>query len=122
MTGDKKVAKSTIFITQIKSPMTTKTGRLVYCQLVVLVCYIRSSVTGWKAFGSITAWQRAGIESTRAAKSLLSMTWNQAEMIAETSSCLLLVCFFATSLFNLANKFSIGFRSGLFPGHCRSAT
>ena len=62
------------------------------------------------------------MDSSRAARSLLSMTWNHAEIIADMSSCLMLGFFFAASRFNLAQRFSIGFRSGLFPGHWRRDT
>ena len=37
-------------------------------------------------------------------------------------SCLLLGCFGATNCFSLDHKFSIGFKSGLFPGNCSSFT
>jgi len=43
-------------------------------------------------------------------------------MIASISCCLLLGCFAETRRFNFDHKFSIGLRSGLFPGHGRTST
>ena len=48
--------------------------------------------------------------------------WNQEAKMASISCCFLLGRRWATALFSRDHKFSIGFRSGLFPGQSNTAT
>ena len=53
--------------------------------------------------------------------SLGDITWYSELIMPSVSSCLLLGCFDATTFLRRDHKFSIGFRSGLFPGQVSSS-
>ena len=64
----------------------------------------------------MTALHLLGMLSTNFSKSELVITWNQECMIASMSSFRFPGLFAATWRLSLAHKFSMGLRSGLFPG------